>query len=118
MVVLRKSEPGIINLNQFTYTPYNNDFGPHTVADIVQMSKILNRYANREQTVQVPMDSKSQSRCLSLLCCTLLHWKQMTIKQVSQAIGEMYLKNLVPFRDAGIGPADYPLTQLDIMRGF
>lgn len=59
MVLMRKSEPGMVSLNQFTYTPYNNDFGPLTIADIVQLSKILNRYSNREQIVQVPMESKA-----------------------------------------------------------
>ena len=47
-----------------------------------------------------------------------MHWKAMSIKQVIQAIGESFLKQQISFRDAGIGPPDYPLTPIDIMRGF
>ena len=32
--------------------------------------------------------------------------------------GDAIIASLVPFRDAGIGPADYPLSLTDILRGL
>jgi hypothetical protein len=44
--------------------------------------------------------------------------KKMSVKQITFAFGENYIKSLIPFRDAGIGPADYPLSVVDVLRGL
>ena len=42
----------------------------------------------------------------------------MPVSNVCSIIGENTIKALCPFRDAGIGPADYPITVVDVLRGL
>jgi hypothetical protein len=44
--------------------------------------------------------------------------KKMTVKQICSAFGENYVRSLIPFRDAGIGLADYPISMSDVLRGL
>jgi hypothetical protein len=44
--------------------------------------------------------------------------KNMSVKSIVSAFGETYIKSLVSFRDAGIGPADYPIGVADVLRGL
>ena len=44
--------------------------------------------------------------------------KNYTIKQIQGAFGASYLNSLRHFRDAGVGPDDFPLTILDCLKGI
>lgn len=79
MLVARAGESGLLSLRDFKYTPYNSDFGPFTLQEVGQLTKILAR-SNREQTVHIPFDSKTQARCVTLLACYLMAVKKMSIR--------------------------------------
>jgi hypothetical protein len=36
--------------------------------------------------------------------------KKYTINQITEAFGNSYLNNLRTYRDAGVGPDDYPIS--------
>jgi hypothetical protein len=40
------------------------------------------------------------------------------VAKIMNLIGESTLKSLSSFRDAGIGPADYPIAVTDVLRGL
>jgi hypothetical protein len=50
--------------------------------------------------------------------CFLIVSKKWTIKQITDAFGNFYLQSLRPYRDAGVGPDDFPLTVIDCLKGF
>jgi hypothetical protein len=43
---------------------------------------------------------------------------KMTTQDIIHAFGENYLSSLLPFRDAGVSPADYQITVVDILVGL
>ena len=43
------------------------------------------------------------------------YWK---IQQVEDALGACYLRRLRAFRDAGLGPDNFPLTVIDCLKGL
>jgi hypothetical protein len=53
-----------------------------------------------------------------LLACYLMLIKKMSVKQIQSAFGQNYLNSLCPFRDAGIGRQDFPITVIDVLRGL
>lgn len=53
-----------------------------------------------------------------MLACYLHYTRGYSVAKVVKVIGESTLKALTPFRDAGIGPADYPITVVDVLRGL
>ena len=44
--------------------------------------------------------------------------KNWTISQIKDAFGNSYLNSLRAFRDAGVGPDDFPLTVIDCLKGM
>ena len=48
----------------------------------------------------------------------LIASKKWTVNQVKDAFGNSYLNSLKPFRDAGVGPDDFPLTVIDCLKGM
>lgn len=44
--------------------------------------------------------------------------KKWTINEVKEAFGNSYLNSLRPYRDAGIGPDDFPLSVIDCLKGM
>ena len=47
-----------------------------------------------------------------------MYSKKMNVSKVCNIIGENTLLSLNPFRDAGIGPADFPISVVDVLRGL
>lgn len=76
---------------------------------------------NRKRThtvIQIGPNFKQQARGLTLIACYLMYSKGFSLTQVISAIGETAIKNITPFRDAGIGPDDFPITVSDVLRGL
>lgn len=48
----------------------------------------------------------------------LLVSQNWSISEVKEALGAAYLQSLKPFRDAGIGPDDFPITVVDCLEGL
>ena len=44
--------------------------------------------------------------------------QKWSIAQVKEALGSAFLASLKPFRDAGIGPDNYPITVIDCLEGL
>ena len=44
--------------------------------------------------------------------------QKWSVKRVKEALGESYLRSLKPFRDAGVGPDNFPLTVVDCLKGL
>jgi len=44
--------------------------------------------------------------------------QKWSISQVKDAFGAGYLNRLRPFRDAGVGPDDFPLSVIDCLKGM
>lgn len=53
-----------------------------------------------------------------MIACYLHFTRGFSVSKILSIFGDSILSSLVPFRDAGIGPADYPLTVTDILRGL
>ena len=53
-----------------------------------------------------------------MMGCFLIISKKWSVDQVGKALGESYLRSLRPYRDAGVGPDDFPLTVIDCLRGM
>ena len=77
MVVQKTPDAGMVSFNQFKYIPYNTDFGPFTLLELANLTKILNR-SHREIVLQVPPESKVQARCVALIACYLMLVKMMS----------------------------------------
>jgi len=69
-------------------------------------------------TLQINSAPKQKARGICLLACYLHFTKGYSVAKITKVIGEHTLNSLIPFRDAGIGPADYPLTVIDVLRGL
>ena len=52
------------------------------------------------------------------MACYLLYVEHLSITKICSIFGENIMQKLKPFRDAGIGPSDYPLTMKDILKGL
>lgn len=61
---------------------------------------------------------KTQANGTFLLGSFLIVNKGWSINQVKDAFGSTFLSQLRPFRDAGVGPDDFPLTVLDCLKGI
>lgn len=108
----------MVSLDQFQYSAYNNDFGPLTINDLLIFASQM-RIKQRQHThLQVSTNSKQQARGICLLACYLLYQKGYSITKVVSLIGENTIASQQSFRDAGIGPADFPLTVNDVLRGL
>ena len=44
--------------------------------------------------------------------------QKWSVSQVKESLGESYLRSLKPFRDAGVGPDNFPLTVVDCLKGI
>ena len=117
MCVSRSCEQGMVSLGQYKYQVYNSDFGPLTIGDLSDLTRVLSR-TRLHQTVHIPSESKAQARSVCLLACYLIYCKNYSVAQVQNTLGDNYLRSLVTFRDAGIGPDDYPISVVDVLRGL
>jgi len=81
ILIQKNVDSKIVSLDQFEYTPYNNDFGPLPLIDIQTLTKILSR-TNGHQTIQCSPESKSQSRGICLLACYLMLHRNLNVKQI------------------------------------
>ena len=61
---------------------------------------------------------KHQANGSFLIGCFLISSKNWSVSKVKDALGASYLSALRPFRDAGVGPDDFPLTVIDCLKGF
>lgn len=61
---------------------------------------------------------KYQANGSFLMGAYLIISKNWSISQVKDALGDGYLRSLRPFRDAGVGPDDFPLTVVDCLKGL
>lgn len=61
---------------------------------------------------------KTQANGGFLIGSYLIISKKWSISQIKDAFGSSYLNSLRPFRDAGVGPDDFPLTVLDCLKGM
>ena len=61
---------------------------------------------------------KHEANAAFLIGCYLIISKDWSVEQVSEALGASYVRSLRPFRDAGIGPDDFPLTVIDCLHGI
>ena len=59
---------------------------------------------------------KTQANGSFLMGTFLIVSKKWTVNQVKEAFGNRYLNSLRPFRDAGVGPDDFPLTVVDCLK--
>ena len=81
ILIQKHVDSEIVSLDQFQYTPYNNDFGPLPLIDLQTLAKILSR-TNGHQTVHCGPESKLQSRGICLLACHLMLHRNMSVKQI------------------------------------
>lgn len=116
-MISRSSNQNMVDLDDFRYEQYNNDFGPLTIHDLITLTNQLNR-RRTHTTLHIGNNSKQQARGICLLACYLMYQKNYKINQIMSAIGESVVRNQSQFRDAGIGPADYPLAVADCLRGL
>lgn len=68
--------------------------------------------------LHVNSNPKQKARGVCLIACYLHFTRGFGIKKIEALLGDSLVYSLVPFRDAGIGPADYPLSLTDILRGL
>ena len=50
--------------------------------------------------------------------CFLIISKKWSISKIQEAFGSSFLQSLHPYRDAGVGRDDFPLTVIDCLKGF
>jgi len=58
------------------------------------------------------------ARGLALIACYLMLVENLTVQKTVTLLGESNVRQMQPFRDAGIGPADFLLALQDILRGL
>ena len=51
------------------------------------------------------------------MACYLVICENITLENVKEAFGTRFLNSLRPYRDAGIGPDNFPLTVIDCVEG-
>ena len=61
---------------------------------------------------------KHQANGSFLIGAYLIISQKWSVSQVKEALGEVYLRSLKPFRDAGVGPDNFPLTVVDCLKGI
>lgn len=66
---------GAINLEDFKYEPYNNDFGPLTIHDVVTLTQMISR-KRTSTNLHMGINKKSQSRAVCLVACYLMNSKK------------------------------------------
>jgi len=108
----------MVSLDKFEYTPYNTDFGPLTLHDLVELERRLVGKRRLHTVLQVSPSPKQKARGICLLACYLHYSRGYSVAKIVNLFGESTLKLLTPFRDAGIGPADYPISVVDVLRGL
>ena len=111
----------VLNIdNAYTYDGYNSDFGPLTLnyihKFICEMDTLLVKH-NRV-VHHCGQSFKYEANGAFLMGSYLIVAKKWTVKRVSDAFGTAYLNRLRPFRDAGVGADDFPLTVIDCLDGI
>ena len=107
----------MISLDDFRYEAYNSDFGPCSVHDIITLGQMLKRRMGHT-VLHISTTAEAKHRGLCLLACYLMYFKNWHLSKIISSLGESTLCTLPGFRDAGIGPADYPLSTADVLRGL
>mmetsp|Transcript_1294 Transcript_1294/g.1743 ORF Transcript_1294/g.1743 Transcript_1294/m.1743 type:complete len:238 (-) Transcript_1294:2041-2754(-) len=111
----------VINIdNAYLYEGYNSDFGPLTLNFVHKFVKeIDNMFGKYSKVIHHCSPSyKAEANGTFLMGCYLIISQKWSIKQISDAFGGSYLNSLRPFRDAGVGPDDFPLTVIDCIKGM
>ena len=61
---------------------------------------------------------KTQANAAFLMGAYLITRKNQSVQKVKELFTNQYLSSLQPYRDAGVGPDDFPLTVVDCLRGL
>ena len=80
------------------------------------MDNLLSRY-NRV-VHHCGQSFKYEANGAFLIGSYLIVSKKWTVNEVVDALGKAYLSRLRPFRDAGVGADDFPLTVIDCLHGM
>ena len=112
----------VINVdNAYVYDGYNSDFGPFTLNHVHKFVKEVDSMLSRQGQKVVHhcgQSFKHQANGSFLMGAYLIISKNWSISQVKDGLGDGYLRSLRPFRDAGVGPDDFPLTVVDCLKGL
>jgi hypothetical protein len=111
----------VINIdNVYLYEGYNTDFGPLTLNHVHKFIKQVESMLAKEQKVvhHCSQGFKHQANGSFLMGCFLIISKKWTISQIKDAFGSSFLQSLQPYRDAGVGRDNFPLTVIDCLKGF
>ena len=104
----------------YSYEGYNTDFGPLTLnfvhKYITQMEGFLRQ--GKRVVHHCGHGYRQQANACFLMGCFLLISQKWSIEKIENAFGGTYLGSLRTFRDAGIGPDDFPLTVVDCLQGM
>ena len=106
--------------NQYLYEGYNSDFGPLTLNFVHKFVKEVDNLLAKYTKVIHHCSPNFKTECNGafLIGSYLIISKSWSIKQIQDAFGASYLNSLRPFRDAGVGPDDFPLTVVDCLKGI
>ena len=111
----------VLNIdNAYSYEGYNSDFGTLTLNFVHKFIKEVNSMMGKYQQVihHCNPNYRHEANGSFLMGSYLIISKKWSVDQVKEAFGASYLSRLRPFRDAGIGPDDFPLTVIDCLKGI
>lgn len=115
------SSTKIINVdNKYMYEGYNSDFGPLTLNHVHNFVKEVDALLAKHTKVvhHCSPGHKTEANGAFLIGSFLIISKGWPISKIEDALGAAYLHSLKPFRDAGVGPDDFPLTVIDCLKGI
>jgi len=104
----------------YKYECYNSDFGPLNLAQLHRFCKEVDSTLRNGQKVVHACSTQfaKQANAVFLHAGFLLIVKGYSINKIADIFGSSYLDGLVTFRDAGVGPDDFPLTVIDCLKGL
>ena len=114
---LDDAESEYINMDPFLiYFRFAEDFGPLNIAQIIKFNKhIKSRPSNRRLILYSQSLPQRKTNALLLCCFYLLIEKKRKAHDIFELIDP---NTIMPYRDAGNGPATFHITILDCMKGF
>jgi hypothetical protein len=111
----------VVNVdNQYHYDGYNSDFGPFTLNYVHKFCQQVQALLHSQSCVvfHASPGFKTMANACFLLGAYLLICEKFSIAKIKKAIGEDLLCNLHPFRDAGVGADNFPITVIDCLSGL
>ena len=108
--------------DEFTYTPFCDDFGPENLSHIMRFIDILQAHLNRSPARDVVYCVESSPRKVTnaafLLGSFMVLQMHMTAADVWAAFSEVDPSLVLPYRDATFRRSDFHLHLLDCWRGL